>query len=254
MSSSAVPEPFPAIDRPPVDGEQANVHLWPFLGLLAERFPGGWVLIGGQMVLLHGMEHGQLPLRETNDADALVDVRVAPRGTVELAAALTDMGLELEGINTDGVGHRFVGHGLAVDLLAPDHLGERATLTTIPPARTVQVPAGTRLLYSPRRCPVGVAGQVHWIPRPDLVMAIVGKAAALTLADPQRHAEDLAFLCGLVPDPRAMEDALTRSDRKLLMGAQALLDDDRVWAYASDPDRARSTLTYLLSRSIREGG
>jgi len=135
--------------------------LWPFLGRLAERLPGGWLLIGGQMVLLHGMEHGQLPLRETNDADALVDVRVAPRGTAELASALTDMGFELEGINTDGVGHRFVGHGLAVDLLAPDHLGERATLTTIPPARTVRVPAGTRLLHAPRRCPVAVAGQLH---------------------------------------------------------------------------------------------
>lgn len=51
-----------------------------------------------------------------------------------------------------------------------------------------------------------------------------------------------------------MEDALTRSDRRWLMGAQALLDDDRVWAYAADPDRARSTLTFLLSRSVREGG
>ena len=137
-SYSAVPDPFPAIDRPAVDGDQVNGHIWPFLGLLAERFPGAWVLIGGQMVLLHGMENGQLPRRETNDADALVDVRVAPRGTVYLAAALTEMGLALEGINTGGIGHRFVGRGLVVDLLAPDHLGERATLTTIPPGQVTR--------------------------------------------------------------------------------------------------------------------
>ncbi len=43
------------------------------------------------MVLLHGMEYGALPRRDTNDADALVDVRVAPRGSVNLAAALTEM-------------------------------------------------------------------------------------------------------------------------------------------------------------------
>lgn len=249
-----MPEPFPAIDRSPVEGDQVNGHLWPFLGLLAERFPGEWVLIGGQMVLLHGMENGQLPRRETNDADALVDVRVAPRGTIRLAAALTEMGLELEGISTGGVGHRFVGRGLVVDVLAPDHLGGRATLTTIPPARTVQVPAGTRLLHAPRRCPVSVAGQVHRIPRPDLTAAIVGKAAALTLPDSRRHAEDLAFLCGLVVDPRETDDVLTNSDRRWLIGATALLEDERVWAYAADPDRARSTLTYLLRDRDRRDG
>ncbi len=253
-SYSAVADPFPTIERPPVDGDQVNGHLWPFLGLLAERFPGEWVLIGGQMVLLHGMENGQLPVRETNDADALVDVRVAPRGTVNIAAALTEMGLELEGINTGGIGHRFVGRGLVVDLLAPDHLGERATLTTIPPARTVQVPAGTRLLHAPRRCPVSVAGQVHWMPRPDLSAAIVGKAAALSLPDSRRHAEDLAFLCGLVADPREVDAVLTNSDRRWLIGAEPLLDEERVWTYAADPDRARSTLMFLLrDRSPRQG-
>lgn len=253
MSSSAVPDPFPTIDRPPVDANQVNSHLWPFLGLLADRFPGAWVLVGGQMVLLHGMEYGHLPRRETNDADALIDVRIAPRGTVTFAAALTEMGLELEGISTDGVGHRFVGSGLAIDILAPDHLGRRVTLTTIPPARTVQVPAGTRLLDAPQLCPVVVGGRVHRIPRPDLAAAMVGKAAALTLPDPQRHAEDLAFLCGLVPDPRVVDAAMSTSDKRWLEGAKALLDDDRVWAHANDPRRARSTLLYLL-RSPRTGG
>lgn len=242
-----MPEPFPAIDRPAVDGDLVNSHLWPFLGQLAERFPGAWVLVGGQMVLLHGLENDQLPLRETNDADALVDVRVAPRGTVQMAAALTALGLELEGINTDGVGHRFVGRGLVIDVLAPDHLGARATLTTVAPARTVQIPGGTRLLRGPRRCPVTVGGRVHLIPRPDLPAAILGKAAALTLPDAERHAEDLVFLCGLVDDPRPLADSLTPRERKWVAGAAPLLDDDRVWSWATDPNRARATLAFLLA-------
>jgi hypothetical protein len=77
---------------------------------------------------------------------------------------------------------------------------------------------------------VAVAGQVHWIPRPALTAGIVGKAAALTLPDSRRRAEDLAFLRGLVGDPRAIDDGLTNSDRRGLMGATALLEDERVWA------------------------
>lgn len=249
-----MPEPFPPIDRPPVDGEQANRHLWPFLGILANRFPGSWVLVGGQMVLLHGMEHGQLPQRETIDADTLVDVRIAPRGIMDFTTALTDMGLELEGINTDGIGHRLVGQGLSIDVLAPDHLGSRATLTTIGPARTVQVPGGTRFLNKPSLCPVAVGGQVHWIPRPELAAAIVGKAAALSLPDPVRHGQDLAFLFGLVPDPRAIDAVLTKSDRRWLLRAKPLLEDDLVWTYANDAEQARATLRYLLrdERPARE--
>jgi hypothetical protein len=87
-----------------------------------------------------------------------------------------------------------------------------------------------------------------------LSAAIVGKAAALTLPDSRRHAEDLAFLCGLAGDPRAIDDGLTNSDRRWLMGATALLEDERVWAYAADPDRARSTLTYLLRNRDRRDG
>ncbi len=62
-----MPDDFPVLDRLPVDAQRMNQHVWPFLGQLASRFPGSWVLVGGQMVLLLGMEHGQLPRRETND-------------------------------------------------------------------------------------------------------------------------------------------------------------------------------------------
>ncbi len=74
----------------------------------------------------------------------------------------------------------------------------------------------------------------------------VGKAAALTLPGSRRHAEDLAFLRGLVADPREIDAGLTNSDRRWLIGAEPRLDDERVWTYAADADRARATLMFLL--------
>jgi hypothetical protein len=234
------------VEREPVDVAGLEPEMWQLLGRLDDRFPRGWVLVGGQMVLLLGLEHGQVPRRETIDADALVNVKVMPDGTARVSRFLQAEGLELAGIGADGQGHRFMGHGLSIDVLAPDNLGARAALTTVPPARTVQVPAGTRLLRSPRRCPVRAGTAVVAIPRPDLDAAIVGKAAAMSLPDATRHGEDLAFLCGLVADPRTIEAGLSRSDRRWLAKARPLLDDRRVWRYASDPAAARSTLRFLV--------
>lgn len=192
------------------------------------------------------LEAGILPERETHDADAVVDVRVAPDVTARLSRYLARAGLVLAGIGTDHQGHRFVGAELSVDVLAPDNLGARATLTTIPPARTVEVPAGTRLLRAPRRVPVACGSAVALVPRPSLDAAIVGKAAALTLPDAHRHRTDLAFLLGLVHDVRAVRASLTRSDRRWLQYAAPLLDDQLVWRAAPDAAAARAALRFLL--------
>lgn len=97
--------------------------------------------------------------------------------------------------------------------------------------------------------PIGCDGVTAWVPRPDLDAAIVGKAAALTLAGNDRHRSDLAFLLGLVPDPRDLGRALTPSDRRWLRHAGAVLDDELVWRVAPDPDAARFTLAFVLQRS-----
>ena len=237
---------YPLIDRSPVNGDDLRPRIWPFVSGLADEFPGAFVLVGGQMVLLLGLERGQLSRRESYDVDALVSVKVLPKGTLRLSRYLQSKGLELAGIDRDGVGHRFEGNGLAVDVLAPDNLGPRADLTTIGTAHTVQVPAGARLLSSPRRCPVEVNGEVFAIPRPDLDAAIVGKAAALTLPDAERHGEDLAFLLGLVDDVRWFAEAMSTSDLGWLRNARPLLDDERVWNYSHDPQAARAALDYVL--------
>jgi hypothetical protein len=67
-----------------------------------------WVLIGGQMMQLLAAEHGISDrVRPTDDVDVVVDVRAQPGGTEWLAGWLQDRGFALEGISTDGIGHRF---------------------------------------------------------------------------------------------------------------------------------------------------
>lgn len=53
-------------------------RLWLALMDIAERRPGDWTLVGGQMVLLHALEHGAAPPRISPDLDLVVDARVRP--------------------------------------------------------------------------------------------------------------------------------------------------------------------------------
>jgi hypothetical protein len=51
--------------------------LWEVLLDLSE-LPIRWTLIGGQMVLLHALEHGQVPPQISQDGDIVADVRADP--------------------------------------------------------------------------------------------------------------------------------------------------------------------------------
>lgn len=121
-------------------------RLWEAALDVAERMPRGWTLIGAQMVALHAIERGRAPIRSSADLDALVDLRAVAHGIRRLSELLVETGFELTTITPDGRGHRFAKGSVAVDVLAPDGLGARADLTTIPPARTIAVPGGTQAL------------------------------------------------------------------------------------------------------------
>ena len=122
---------------------------WRVLLDLYDAFPEGWCVIGGQIVWLLAREHGVAPIRATEDVDVVVDIRSDQRLIRRLCAWLESRDFDLEGISVDNIGHRYAsttysGPGkVAFDILAPDNVGARATLTTSPPARTVSAP-GTR--------------------------------------------------------------------------------------------------------------
>lgn len=222
---------------PPVD------QLWHTLLDLGERLDVPWALIGGQMVLLHAMENGQVPPQVSQDGDVIADVRAVPAALTQVVAALEHMGFALQGISADGLAHRYTRRAeprpVVVDVLAPEGLGERADLTTTPPGRTVEVPGGTQALGRTERIAVVHEGRRGTIPRPTLLAAIVGKSAATALPAPERHYRDLALLCALVADPFDLVEQMTRKDRQRLRLASSLLDDSHA-AWLLVPDAIRS--------------
>jgi hypothetical protein len=243
----------PVIDIP--DPGYALTCAWHLLFDLAEELPDTWCLIGGMMVALHGLEHGKTEVRATADGDVLADVRAAPGALRQITEFLEAHALEPE----PGPGetlHRFrrpAGQGdIIVDVLAPDHMGSRADLTTRPPGRTVEVPGGTQALDRSARVRVRVAGRTGYIPRPSLTGAILVKAAALSLSgDPDRHYQDLAFLLTLVEDPLTARSELTQSERRRLRDCPLLDKDCRGWRWLHDDDRrnAYAALTLMTSTS-----
>ncbi|MGQ0624901.1 MAG: hypothetical protein ACT4PP_09700 [Sporichthyaceae bacterium] len=205
-----------------------------------------WTLIGGQMVLLHGLEHSRIPPQISQDGDVIGDVRADPRALRSLVKALKTRGFDSEGISTDGRAHRYTRPAhprpVVVDVLAPEGLGPRVSLTTSPPGRTIEVPAGTQLLSRSELVEVRHSTRTGSIPRPSLLAAVVGKSAACKLpGDPARHLRDLAFLCALVGDPFAMRQQMTSKDLSRLRGAAPMLVDRRSlpWLQLGDDLRAR---------------
>lgn len=232
---------------------------WAVLLDIAEAFPTGWCLVGGQLVWLLAAEYDTDPPRATDDVDVVVDVRAEPSGIEELCKWLESQhGFDLEGISPEGIGHRYVKAAapepgrVVFDVLAPDNVGRRANLSTTKGARTLEAP-GTRVaLNNSERVEVSIDDRNGWVCRPGLLSAIVAKAAAITI--PARYNErdfrDAAFLLALVPDPVAAAQALSKSDRTRLRAISPLLDNRHEAWRPLGPERARlghATLEFLLA-------
>lgn len=230
---------------PPVD------QVWDvLLDLGGSALP--WTLIGGQMVLLHALEHGQVPPQISQDADVIADVRAEPAALRDLVAVLGEQGFELAGISTDGRAHRYIRPAeprpVVFDVLAPDGLGQRTSLTTTPPGRTIEVPGGTQALDRTEDVEVRHRERVGRVPRPSLLAAIVGKGAACTLpGNTSRHERDLALLCALVEDPFAMREQMASKDLKRVRSATALVHRDCfAWGLLPVAIRERGVAAYSI--------
>ncbi len=204
-------------------------QLWHVLLDLSDQLTVPWTLVGGQMVLLHALEHGQVPPQISQDGDVIADVRSEQGAITAVVATLAGAGFDLEGISADGLAHRYVRPAdprpVTVDVLAPEGLGVNTDLTTTKPGRTLEVPGGTQALERTERVEVVHEGRRALVPRPSLLAALVGKGAACALpGDCSRHFRDLALLCALVPDPFEFAEMLTNKDRQRLVLARRLAD------------------------------
>jgi hypothetical protein len=241
--------PPPAVHLPvlatPVD------HLWHVLLDLAEALPGAWTLIGGQMVLLHALEHGHLPPQVSQDGDVVADVRAVAGALTGIVQALLAADFAVDP-NAEDIAHRFVRaaepRDVVVDVLAPEGLGRNTRLYTVRPGRTIQAPGGTQALHRTEPVQVHHEGRSVIVPRPSLLGAIIVKAAACGLGgDVSRHHRDLALLLSLVADPFAMKSDLTKKDRQRLELARPLLAVDHpAWLLLPPQDRDNGQITYRI--------
>ena len=175
-----------------------------------------WTLIGARMVQLHIWERERRVHRESLDADALAEARIKPSAVRVISEILRDEGFELQEPTAFGLGHTFVRDGVEIDVLAPEHLGlgAAAAKTTIPPARTVEVPGGRQALDRTERVEIEVAGRRGVLPRPSLLGAILLKARAVDVDDvPENQRSDLAVLLSFVNDPDELRSQLRGSER-----------------------------------------
>jgi hypothetical protein len=204
---------------------------WWTLFDLSERFPTGWTVIGAQMVALHGAAGGKVPPRSSRDADVLANARVLRPRPYGLVEVLLKLGF-VPDIATDGIAHRFRRGHVSIDVLAPEGLKPRSpALRTLPAHVTIQVPGGTQAIQRTETVEISAGGRSGVVPCPNLLGALVLKACAVAVSD---HMEDqrldFAFLCGLIPDPRAVRASLTPADLRRLR-ARGDLKDERADAW-----------------------
>ena len=204
---------------------------WHALLELYDVLAQGWTLIGGQLVHLHCAERGQFPERATNDADMVVDVRADPTILHTFTKALTDLGFRSAGISAEGRQHRWVRDKASIDVLLPEGIGERASVreggTGSP---TLPTQGGTQALARSEVVAVTVDGREGFVRRPNLVGALVVKAAAHTNVgdhDLRRHRRDFLVLAGLITAGDFGNEELSKKDRQRLRGMLTAIDKDR---------------------------
>lgn len=83
--------------------------LWSTLCDLGDAHDDGWVLVGGQMVLLHVLQADAAPTRVSDDFDAVVDVRARPPVLHDFLATLASRGFTAAGVSPDEHAHRSSG-------------------------------------------------------------------------------------------------------------------------------------------------
>lgn len=207
---------------------EADARLWRLTKEIARLFAGlPWALIGGQMVAIIEAEHGASVGRATIDVDALLDVRVMATVTQDAAAILRAAGFEPERTG-DNLSYRFRRGPGIVDILAPDHLGDRADLQTVPPGVTIEALGGRQALDRCRTVDVDAGDGLFELPIPSLVGAIIIKARVASTAQTGagKHLRDLARLLALVQDPKVDRAELSKGERACLRAHAELQDVD----------------------------
>jgi hypothetical protein len=197
----------------------AQAASWHGVMDLHERLDHGWTLVGGQLVHLHCAERDNAPPRPTDDIDTVIDVRAETTMLRTFTATLTDLGFTSGCVSAEGIQHRWIRDEAILDVLLPDGIGPRAASRTgVTGSPTIPTPGGTQALRRSVSVPVTLDGRQGHVRRPDLIGALVVKAAAhTTVGDPAkgRHRLDFATRADLEVMRRSadVEESLNRIER-----------------------------------------
>ncbi len=207
----------------------AEKQIWVALIEIARRLDRqDWVLVGGQMVALHGFIADRTPPRTSEDIDLVANLLVRSASLHDCAAATESINLTPRPSLNGKRLQRFEGGGIRVDLLVPDHL-PRHLAPRLHGYRAVTITGGQRALDRAHLVRVRLGKVNTAIVVPDLRGAIVLKARAAVVdsRDPERHKGDIAFLCSLIGDPRLIARELDVKERRYLNRCQLPTDPRR---------------------------
>ncbi|HET9593309.1 MAG TPA: hypothetical protein VFP17_10370 [Solirubrobacterales bacterium] len=211
-----------------------------------------WSLIGGLMVQLHGLEHGD-ELRPTVDIDLLGAARKPPAVTEKIAALISERGAKvaMPPRSKPDVGYRFELDGEIVEILAPD--GLRSDPKTLGGLTTFQVAGGTQALQRTEVVLVSLDGsEPIAVRRPSLLGAILIKARAVARRRKEKFdsdRQDLIRLLSYVEDPRALarDEQLRATEKKWLLKVELrLFEDNDLGALFPPPVLERAQQAFRL--------
>jgi len=194
---------------------------WQALFALYEAIPLGWTVVGGQLVHVLCAERGVAPSRDTIDADTVVDIRADKTILARFTQHLLDLGFHSAGVSAEEHEHRWCRDEQQIDVLIATGLGRSRQVLGATGSTTVPTRGGQQALDRTQPVELNVNGILGTIPRPDLLGALVIKAAAITTGDPQRHVDDFLMLCTLIRTADRVGQAGRRDRHHLTHAIQA---------------------------------
>ena len=141
---TTAPAAEPLVELPALAGPLDT--LWDLIVDLGSQLPpAGWVLVGGQMVMLHGLMAGRVATRASQDVDVLADLITDDAGLARCVRVVRELDLEPQRDSDERV-YRFVRatDDARADLLAPDHTPPRRLRTV--GGDTIRIDGGTQAL------------------------------------------------------------------------------------------------------------
>ena len=164
---------------------------------IANIVKDGWTLIGGQLVQLQCWERDGIPERVTFDVDTVLDIQSDPQILTKFTSALITIGFKPQTSAID-LQYKWIRGDASIDILLPDHSGERATSRTgVTGGSVLETPGGRRVLDFSEKVKVNLDGQIAIINRPTFLGTLFIKSKALNNTNDNgkdRHMFDIATL------------------------------------------------------------